>query len=296
MHVINKTAEVSANRGHAYAASLFEVAALRRLAAAAGKTYGVGAIVLTHGETDAKSERYESDVVQLARDYNADVAAITGQATKIPLLFTQQQTCPGDGSTPAVLVAQWKLGADYPGDIVCVGPKYQYPYAPDHVHLLAAGYDRLGEKYGEVYYEKIVLGRNWQPLQPVSVQRRGRAIVARFNVPAPPLAWDDSLPSPHHAAHTAWSRGRGFEVDSRSGELAIAAVAIQGDSVVITLAEDSTTTDVVVRYAVTQDGDGASGGLASGRIGQLRDSDPLIGFATGAPQYNYAVSFVAPVN
>jgi hypothetical protein len=295
MHVINKTAEVSATRGHAYAASLFEVAALKRVAAAAGKTYGVGAIVLTHGETDAENDHYESEVIQLCRDYNADIAAITGQKTKIPLLFTQQQTCPGDGSTPASLVAQWKLGVDYPDDTVCAGPKYQYPYAADHVHLRASGYDRLGEKYGEVYYEKVVLGLDWQPLQPVHVHRSGRVIDVTFHVPAPPLAWDDALPAPHQAAHLAWSRGRGFEVDSRSGELTIISVAIEDNSVLLTLA-DEPTTDIVVRYAVTQDGDGMLGGTAKGRIGQLRDSDSLIGFATGLPQYNYAVSFVAPVD
>jgi hypothetical protein len=296
MQVINKAAGVTATRGHAYAATLFEVAALKRLAAAAGKTYGVGAIVLTHGETDGLSDHYESDLVELYRDYNADIAAITGQSTKIPLLLTQQQTCPGDGSPPAALIAQWKIGVDQPGEIVCAGPKYQYPYAPDHVHLLATGYDRLGEKYGEVYYEKVVLGRDWQPLQPVALQRTGRVIAVAFHVPSPPLAWDDSLPAPHQAAHKAWSRGRGFEVDSRNGEWTIDSVAIQGNSVVIVLADDPTTKDVVVRYAVTQDGEGAFGGLALGRIGQLRDSDPVVGFATRTPQYNYAVSFVAPVN
>ena len=50
--VIGKNATPDAGRGHAYAASLFEVTALKRLAAAAGKTYGVGGIILTHGETD----------------------------------------------------------------------------------------------------------------------------------------------------------------------------------------------------------------------------------------------------
>src|SRR3954463_7603666 len=39
--------------GRAYDATLFEASALTRLAAAAGKTYGIGAIVMTHGESDA---------------------------------------------------------------------------------------------------------------------------------------------------------------------------------------------------------------------------------------------------
>jgi hypothetical protein len=211
-------------------------------------------------------------------------------------LLTQPQTSPGDGSTPASLIAQWKLGVDHPGEVVCAGPKYQYPYANDHLHLVAAGYDRLGEKYGEVYYERVVQGHDWQPLQPLAATRSGRVITVRFHVPAPPLQWDESMPSPHQLAHTAWSKGRGFEAQDASDELAIEAVSIQGDSVLITLATEPAASGLVIRYAVTQDGSGSLGGLASGRIGKLRDSDPLVGYASKAPLYNYALSFVLPVN
>jgi hypothetical protein len=294
--VIDKTATVTSNMGHAYAATLFEASALKRLATAAGKTYGVTAIILTHGESDAGNSNYESDVFQLYTDYNADISAITGQAAKIPLLLTQQQTSPGDNSTTASLIAQWKIGVDHPGEVICAGPKYQYAYASDHIHLIASGYDRLGEKYGEVYYEKVALGHDWQPLQPVSVSRNGNVITVSFHVPVPPLAWDDAMPLPHQTAHAAWMKGRGFEVQNQSGEQTINSVAIAGDSVVITLASVPVATNLVVRYAVTQDGTGSLGGLATGRIGQLRDSDPLVGYATKLPQQNYAVSFVLPVN
>src|SRR5439155_25781118 len=53
MSVINKTAVEVVNgatsTGRAYRATVFEAAAIKRLAAARGKTYGIGAIVLTHG-------------------------------------------------------------------------------------------------------------------------------------------------------------------------------------------------------------------------------------------------------
>jgi hypothetical protein len=296
MEVINKTATVTTNKGHAYAATLFEVSALGRLAAAAGKTYGVGAIVLTHGETDAVNANYENDMLKLAADYNADIAAITGQRAPILLLVTQQQTCPGDNSTTASLIAQWKIGVDHPSSAVCVGPKYQYAYAGDHLHLVANGYDQLGEKYAEVYYERVVLGHDWQPLQPTSARRSGNVIIVGFHVPVPPLAWDSGMPAPHQTAHTAWSKGRGFEVQNQDGEQTIDSVAIQNDSVVIALPGAPTATGLVVRYAVTQDGSGTLGGLATGRIGQLRDSDPLLGYSTRRPLYNYAVSFVLRVN
>jgi hypothetical protein len=293
--VIDKTAVPSAAEGHAYAATLFEVAAIERLASAAGKTYGVAAITLTHGETDAKNTGYEAAVYQLLQDYNRDIAAITGQARAIPLFLTQQQTEPPDNSSSASLIAEWQIGRDHPGEVVCVGPKYQYPYATDHLHLVAEGYDRLGEKYAEVYYERVILGHDWQPLQPLSASRNGKVIMLTMHVPSPPLAWDGAMPAPHQSSNVAWSNGRGFEVANRNRALDIASVAIQGDAVVIALASDPDPSGLVVRYAVTQDEPGVHGGLSTGRIGQLRDSDPLIGYSTKAPQYNYAVSFAWPV-
>lgn len=296
LNIINKTATATPNLGHAYAATLFEVSALKRLAMAAGKTYGVGGIILTHGETDGGNNNYESGMYQLYSDYNADISAITGQTKKIPLFVTQQQTSPPNNTTTASLIAEWKIGVDHPGEVVCVGPKYQYPYATDHLHLVASGYDQLGEKYAEVYYERVVLGHDWQPLQPLSVTRSGPVITVQFHVPVPPLAWDIALPASHQTTHTAWMHGQGFEVANQGGELTINSVAIQGDSVVITLASDPVATGLVVRYAITQDGNTTSGGLATGRMGLLRDSDSLAGYATKLLQYNYAVSFSLPVN
>jgi hypothetical protein len=142
----------------------------------------------------------------------------------------------------------------------------------------------------------VILGREWQPLQPTSLRRSGRVITVDLHVPVPPLVWDESLPAPHQLSHVAWSRGRGFEVDSQGEELAIDDVAIRNNSVLITLAHDVGKANLVVRYATTQDGHGTLGGLGTGRIGQLRDSDSLVGYATQLPHYNYAVSFMAPVD
>lgn len=295
IHVIDKTAATTPTTGHAFAATLFEVSALTRLARESGKTYGVAAIVLTHGETDGANHGYEGDVIRLYRDYSEGIRAITGQHGTVPLLLTQQQTCPGNNSAAASLLAQWRLGVDYRGEVTCAGPKYQYPYARDGLHMTADGYDRLGEKYGEVYYERVVLGHDWQPLQPVSVARTGAVITVDFNVPVPPLVWDETLPAPHQVAHIPWARGRGFEVENEDGEQTIVSASIRGRAVLIALDKAPDPANLVVRYAVTQDAEGLHGGQSVGRIGQLRDSDPLVGFATKAPQYNYAVSFELPI-
>jgi hypothetical protein len=297
MSVINKAAVEVVNgatsTGRAYRATLFEASAIKRLAAAQGRTYGIGAIVLTHGETDAGNSGYEAAMVQLWSDYNRDLKAITGQTETIPLITSQQHSFgfvagQRSGASPSTL-AEWKIGVNNSGNIICAGPKYQYPYSPDNVHLVTRGYELLGEKYGEVFFERVVLGNNWQPLQPIQVTRAGRVVTVRFHVPVPPLAWDTVLPMPHQGPLlTEWARGRGFELRRGNTALVINSVQIVGDTVQITAAAN-VPTGVTVGYAVTSDGVALPG--VSRRWGKLIDSDRVVGVFTGQAQPNYAVAF-----
>ena len=122
---------------------------------------------------------------------------------------------------------QWRLGVTRPFDFVCTGPKYQYQGHPngDGVHLSATGYQQLGEKVGQVYHQRDVLGKDWRPLQPISVERRGRIVSVRFDVPVPPLDWDGALDPP---AIAEWVDGRGFELWTDRENIAIRSVAISG--------------------------------------------------------------------
>jgi hypothetical protein len=293
--VIQKGATATMNggtsTGRAYAATLFEASAIAKLAAAAGKTYGIGAIVLTHGETDAGNAGYEAAITTLWSDYNQDLMAITGQTAKIPMLVSQYESGFNAGGVtgPSLsMLAQWQVGVDHPGDIICTGPKYQYPYYTDHIHLTNQGYDLLGEKYGEVFYEKVVLGHSFQPLQPTSIARNGKSVTLTFNVPVPPLVWDSMLPAPHQSALTQWSQGRGFEVTSGTTPLTITSVAIAGDTVQIDCSTD-VPAGAVIGYAATSDGTARPGG--TGRWGLLRDSDATVGAVTSMPQPDYCVTF-----
>jgi hypothetical protein len=294
MSVIQKGAiEVVAgttSMGRAYAATTFEATAIARLAAAQGKTYGIGAIVITHGEADAGNGGYEQALFQLWSDYNQDLSAITGQTQKIPMFVSQQHSVPSDmGMTSVSTQAEWKVGVDHAGDIICSGPKYQYPYVADHTHLTTVGYERRGEKYGEVYFEKVVLGHDWQPLQPTTVERAGAVLTVHYHVPVPPMAWDETIPAPHQTVLTEWAMGRGFEVTASGSRVVIQSVAIVGDAIQITCARDLTGAFVVLSYAQTADGTSPTGGTA--RAGQLRDSDPFVGSTTMTAQPNYGVSF-----
>jgi hypothetical protein len=286
--------------GRAYAATLFEAAALTRLAAAAGKTYGIGAIVMTHGETDAGNLAYADDLYQLLTDYNQDLAAITGQTAKIPMLVSQQNSVPADTGSVSISALQvLKASLDHPGEIVCTGPKYQYAYAAadgTHVHLEAGAYERLGEKYAQVYFERAVLGHDWQPLAPTSAEVSGNVVTVHFHVPVPPLAWDDTLPPPHGSMVSEWALGRGFEVTAAGVRKTITGVDIVGDDTVqITCQSDVSALEVIVGYAATAEGGTPPPSLPA-RWGHLRDSDPFVGSVTNSPQPNYCVAFDLTVN
>jgi lysophospholipase L1-like esterase len=287
MIYLKKNAVQKGVNGHSYEAAMIEIKAITRLAKAAGKTYGVGTIIVTHGESDAGNTNYENELRQLWQDYNTDLPAITGQKQKIQMIVSQQNSC---ADRSASTLAQWKVGVDHPADIVCSGPKYQYPSA-DGVHLIAEGYRQLGEKYGQVYYQRVILGKNWQPLEPTSVERSGKIITVHYHVPAPPLVWDANFEMPHQSI-AEWKAGKGFEVSTASGaRVAIASVAISGNAVVITCASDPGP-GARVGYAMV--GEKARMAIpfpGTFRWGLLRDSDPFKGAGTGTVQPNYGVAF-----
>ena len=208
------------------------------------------------------------------------------------MIVSQQNSC-ADHS-PSTL-AQWKIGEDYPADIVCSGPKYQYPYAGDGVHLTAEGYQLLGEKYAEVYYQRVILGKKWEPLQPTKVKREGKVIAIQYQIPFPPLVWETKFEAPHQSIRE-WSRGRGFEVNRANGDkVAIASVEISGDAVVITCASDPGN-DARVSYAMIGEKKQMTAPYpGTFRWGLLRDSDPFRGINTQLTQPNFGIAFAMTV-
>ena len=261
--------------GNAFAASLFEATAFARLVAAAGARYEVGAVVLTHGERDAERATYEDDIARLASDYDQDLRAITGQTRAIPLIVSQQHPDPVIGRSTSTIAA-WKAGLDYPGKIYCAGPKYQYGYAGDRIHLVAGQYDRLGIKYAEVVLRG---GRARRRLAAVAADRRHprRADAERpLSCSVSAAGVGRGVRAPHQVIHAAWKNGRGFEVEDGQGEVTISEVTIDGDTVRLAI-DRLPVAPLVVRYAMTQDATQRAGGQVGGRFGQLHDSDPLIG-------------------
>ena len=287
LSVIGKDAVRTNDTGVAYERSLFETCAIARLAKAARRSFGVGAIVLTHGESDAINLDYERSLLRLWHDYNADLRQITGQARAIPLLLTQQSSCPVDvGTVARSAIAAFRASLEPSSGVVCVGPRYQYSYT-DGVHLDSLGYDRLGEKYGQAYFESVLRGRPWRPLSPLSARRQGELIRIDFHVPVQPLVWDETLPRAPEG-RLEWAAGRGFELASHEAAVTITAVEISESSVLIH-APHAPGGTLWVRYAATAARLSRPHGTR--RWGQLRDSDPFVGATTRTPQPNYAVTF-----
>ncbi len=248
----------------------------KKVAESAQKTFGISAIILTHGETDSSNPDYQAGIWQFYQDYNADLKAASGQTSDIVMLASQESSsAPGYNSSAVQL---WRDSLEHPNQIIVAGPKYQY--GPYGLHMSAGSYLRLGEKYGEVFDLVVNQKKLWKPVGPNKVTRAGAIVTIDFDVPNPLLAWDERLVAPHQAMHTAWAKGRGFEVSDKDGkELAIDSVEIQGTSVVLTLSQSPDAgAQLTLGYAVTEDAtDAYEGGTDAGPHGQLRDSDETVG-------------------
>jgi hypothetical protein len=275
--------------GRAYEASIIQTKAIDRLAKASNKTYGVGAIFMTHGETDTGNAQYEDQLYKLWSDYNGDLKAITGQKSDVLMIVSQHNRL---GEFSPSTIAQWKIGDDHPESIVCAGPKYQYAYGHDSLHMTAEGYRLLGEKYGEVYFERVVLGKPWRPLEPIGVTRNGSTLTVKFHVPNKPLIWDSTLGNPHPSS-PEWSNGKGLELTDNSGKrIAIQSANLKGaDTVELVLAADPGA-DARLSYALVGEPTMAKPPFnASPHWGLLRDSDPFVGYASHTAQPNFCVAF-----
>ncbi|MBC7660819.1 MAG: hypothetical protein H7249_14070 [Chitinophagaceae bacterium] len=277
-----------------YASGIFEANAFAALATAAGKSFGYGGVVLTHGEADWATPGYGATMQQMYIDYNADLKAITGQTKNIPLFISQQHTFPNtaSGYYPhiASTQAQWVASMDYADKIILVGPKYQYSYS-DSVHLTASGYEDFGKKLGEVYYRVTEKKEAWKPLQPnVAKQVSANIIRVTFDVPVPPLQFNSTMTPPHQSVNAEWANGKGFEVLDYSGNrVTITSVTIVGSSVDIVVVGGASSVRTV-QYATTQDrANGYTGGAVDGRFGLLTDSDIMVN------QVNFCVAFIKRV-
>ena len=262
------------------------------------------AVVVVHGEADtdldASSSTYEGYLVEWQHDYETDCKAATGQATGVPMFHTQtaswtrgspQRATPTTtAGAQGVALGIWQAAKDHADTTYLVGPKYQYAYYTDGMHLINTSYRALGSLYAKAVKKVVVDGQKWIPLAPRSITRSGAVITLQCWVPAGSLTRDTSV--------VPAQTNDGFEFWDDSGATpAITGVTITGaDTIQISLASAPSGANQRLRYAYTGTV-GAKAGTNNGQNyarGNMRDSDPTTD-PWGNQLYDWLVVFDEPV-
>jgi len=239
----------------------------KRLATAAGGSYGVAALVWLFGENNAVGTSGTGDRAEfvalsakLQADFNRDVVAgIAGQANT-PAVFTHQVSgiYVRDSTDLAIPMAQLDCAYGLP-DWFMVGPAY--PVTEKGGHLDANGYRWLGQQFGKVMHKVLDLGEGWKPLHPLQATWRGTQVLVDFHVPHPPLVFG---PCYVRTKATTFADG-GFSVTDDTGRIGVIAAAVVAGACVLLVLERPPGENPVLWYA---------GQAAHGGYGNLRDSDP----------------------
>ena len=258
----------------------------------------VPAVWCVHGESDADSNTYQTDIREWQANYEADFRAITGQAEGVPMFHSQHSSWTSSANinsdrakAPYAILAEHEAN---PTKSVLVCPKYPFVHdAGDGVHLTNVGYQKLGELYGKAHYQHVVMGVQWEPLRPISITRSGAQIDVVFTGNVGNLVFDTAaVTDPSGASNT-----KGFEYkDNTKADSArytsISSVALlNANTVRVTLAADpGAAAGKLLSYAYTGTA-GNNGGPTTGARGCLRDSDTTVGPTSGATLSNWCVHF-----
>lgn len=238
-----------------------------------------------HGPADrANAAAYPSYLDEWQADYQSDIQAITSQAQTIPMFIDQSSNFTGYNESTSELVIAQLSAAQNNNQIYMVGPKYQFAYAGDNVHLTNQGYRWLGEYYGKAIKRVVYDSQSITALAPAEVVRNRDIISLRLDVPAPPIAIDTT--------NVLSQTNYGFEYTDSGSPPSITNVQLDGqDTVRITLSATPTGASQKLRYAYTGTSGAAPGAQSSGSArGNIRDSDATSSLY-GNNLYNWLVHF-----
>ncbi len=256
-----RTPESRRNGGGYYRTSLDDARRAVAQAKALGSTFRIAALYWMQGEAnggptggimptrwDAEMPGaqgmawYRDQLKAYRKQWSADLCAITGQRSDLPL-FTYQTLGPAG---EAQLMA-----ADPDANIYLVGPHYAVPSAinsrtkPDRhgdpIHLSADGERWWGEQVGKVMHRVLDEHEDWQPLRPRSAKLAAdrASILLDFTVPRPPLVLDTAfLARQEIATKGGFTSLAGFRVRDTTGAL-----------LTLTAVEIATSTQVRIRFA-----------------------------------------------
>lgn len=211
--------------GNAYAAGQYLIQAFARLA---GRVVMVPFYPITHGEADSQNQNtnYGTQFATLQSNNETDTLALNGTTVggiaiavapgpsgHIPALFSQQHQEPGalaGGNLAGT--AQYNFAKASPTLAILSGPKYQYHWNVDNLHLLE--YRPLYEKMAQAGWAYLTTG-SWTPFWPTAATGSGTSTVTlTCNVPVGPIVKDTSLGQPHQVGtrFSMWAAGGGLEV------------------------------------------------------------------------------------
>lgn len=251
--------------GPFYSRMLRDISEAKRVAAAEGKTYGVGAITWTQGESDDAIDTpipdYVTKLRHLRDDIDHDAKTITGQSADVELITYQVATHKSFGQPyPHIALALLRASHEDPHIHIAV-PMYLFQYV-DGRHTDNRSSQWLGAYYGLVLKRVLIDHDTWTPLEPLSWRRDGDTATLRFKVPVPPLQWDTT--------QVAGNANYGFVLRLPSGQpLPIRSVSIVGPDRVQIVADSAIPAGTEIEYAF--DGEGLAGSRFGPR-GNLRDS------------------------
>lgn len=253
-------------KGTSYYNSL--TAAMQRAASLSpGKVVKFPAVYLIQGESDAVNgvnnyQTYYDTVKQFRADLQSDALAILGQTTPVKLIVYQLATRQNIANTIDIQMAHLNLVLENE-DFAMSTPMYILDYKPDKVHIDAINEYILGGYQGIAYKKCVVDKQRALPLYPKLIQKIDtRKLLVRFNVPQPPLAFDNTIVSQID--------NNGFKVLNAGGVNIITGTELyMDDGVILTCSEDLSTGQVC--YAYFPELVGVSG-RTEGSRGNLRDS------------------------
>jgi hypothetical protein len=255
----------------------------RELAAAAGGTHGIAALLWLQGEGNSIGLNGTQDrmayvelCAKLQADLNRDmVQGITAQPAP-PAVFTHQVggLYVRDDAAMSIPLAQLDCAFALP-DWFMVGPSY--PVTEKGGHLDPNGYRWLGQQFGKVMHRVLDRGEGFKPLHPLRATHRGHQVLIDFHVPHPPLVFG---PCHVRTRPTTWPDG-GFSVFDETGRIPVAAAAVVGAASVLLVLERTPGADAVLCYGSQ---------AAHGGYGNLHDSDPteatqVYEYRAGSGQY-----------
>ncbi len=282
-----------------YANGIASVVAGKKLASGGFSSYGVGAVIVVHGETDeaAQNVNYAANLLEWITDYNNDILPITGQTAQIPMIQSQMASGWSDSFGVSNGIPQRQLDAAEanPGVIALACPKYMLSYYGGTVHLDGYGYRWLGE-YCARAYETMLGGKQWRPVSPKSIaftSSTRNALIVDFWVPTAPLVFDTVLVNEPTGIP---GQKYGFEIfDTSAQPPAITSVTPYGSSGTTLLIQLASAlgSGARLRYAYSLPNPGGVAGPqppSGGCRGNLRDSDPTVS-QYGNTLYNWCVTF-----